>query len=264
MTKAQDPHDTPHWIAAYAAWGEHYDAIEGDRSGYVAFYASWLRDGDCSVLELGCGTGAVLGPILSQWRARNPGMPLRAVGVDASGSMLERARRVDPLAEWRLGDLRDPPVDGPFDLVFCCFNTLQLLPDAASLRQAFAAVAARLSPTGRFVFDLYRPNLAALRTARNDAPQRELLLGGRRVELRETTRYDEADGIYHLDWRLAPVDAPQDTVAATRYRIRQVWPEDIAEAAAQAGLVVEAAFGDLDRSPPGPDARKQVFALRRG
>jgi SAM-dependent methyltransferase len=259
----QSMDDSPAWAAAYAAWGKHYDAIEGDRSPYIAFYAPWLRDDDASVLELGCGTGAVLAPMLALWRERNPGGAMRAVGVDASESMLARARAVDPTVDWRVGDLRTPPVAGVFDLVFCCFNTLQMLPDEASLRQAFASAAAHLSARGRFVFDLYLPNLDWLRTERRDTPQREVVLGGRRVALRETSRYDEAARVFHLDWRLAPVDDPAETVAATRFEIRQVSPEELADAVASAGLVVEAAFGDLDRSPAHPRARKQILACRR-
>lgn len=260
IDQARDPQA---WAAAYAAWGEHYDAVEGDRSPYIAFYQPLLRVDDASVLELGCGTGAVLAPMLAHWRAGNPGKPMRAVGVDASESMLARARLADPTVDWHLGDLREPPAEGTFDLVFCCFNTLQMLPDAGSLRRAFRSARDRLSARGRFAFDLYLPNLDWLRAERRDKPQREVLLDGRRVELRETSRYDEAAGIYHLDWRLAPVDAPGETVAATRFHIRQVWPAELRDAIAAAGLEVEAAFGDLDRSPPGPASRKQVIVCRR-
>ncbi|MGH2950787.1 MAG: hypothetical protein ACRDKX_01935 [Solirubrobacterales bacterium] len=30
---------------------------------------------------------------------------------------------------WVRGDMRSPPVVGPFDLIICCFNTLQFLLD---------------------------------------------------------------------------------------------------------------------------------------
>jgi SAM-dependent methyltransferase len=259
-----DSSDLPASAAAYAAWARHYDAVEGDRAPYVGFYGALLGNDAASVMELGCGTGAVLVPMLVQWRDAHPGRGLAAVGVDASAPMLARARERDADVDWRLGDMRAPPGDEAFDLVFCCFNTLQLLPDLAALDAVFEGARARLARDGVFAFDLYRPNQAWLRMPRDDVPGREIVdAGGRRLQVRETTRFDDATRVLSLAWRLAPADDPACTVAATDYRIRQFESEEVDAALARNGLASIGRFGDLDRSPDAPSARKIVRVCRR-
>ena len=68
--------DTP----AYDRWARYYDVGEGDRRPHVDFYASLLRPGDRSVLEIGCGTGVVAAALAERIRAA--GHEPRVVGLD--------------------------------------------------------------------------------------------------------------------------------------------------------------------------------------
>jgi tRNA (cmo5U34)-methyltransferase len=102
------------------------------------------------VLELGTGTGETALRVL----ARHP----RAawVGLDASESMLGRARDRLPGAELRLGRLEDELPAGPFDLVVSTLTVHHL--DADGKRDLFRRVARSLRPGGRFVLaDLVVP-----------------------------------------------------------------------------------------------------------
>lgn len=245
--------------AAYEAWADYYDLVEGDRSAFLGFYGRLPRPSDRAVLELGCGTGVVLAPIHAALRAAHPDEAVRAVGVDAAAGMLDKAQGMFPDIEWVQGDLRAPPVAGPFDLVFCCFNTLQMLPTPADLGMAFAAARDALAPDGRYAFDIYRPNLPYLRQARRDSLSRRIDSAGRTLELREDARYDEDASILHLDWRLVDAANPSHTIAATRYAIRQFFPDEVRALLAAAGLRIVEEFGDFDRSPPSLAARKQVL-----
>ncbi|WP_295578778.1 class I SAM-dependent methyltransferase [uncultured Oscillibacter sp.] len=68
------------------------------------------------VLDLGCGTGALLAQVLSE----DPGR--RVTGLDLSEKMLEQARaRLGDRAELVRGDSEHLPFpDRSFDIVYCC------------------------------------------------------------------------------------------------------------------------------------------------
>ena len=97
------------------------------------------------LLELGTGTGETARRVL----ARNPAAIL--VGLDASGDMLEQARKTLPAdrVDLRIGDLSDPLPDGPFDVVFSALTVHHL--DGTGKADLFRRVATVLSPGGRLV-----------------------------------------------------------------------------------------------------------------
>ena len=74
----------------------------------VSFYLEEARRSGGPVVELGVGTGRIAVPIAADG--------IRVIGVDASEGMLEVARERAALAgvelDLRLGDFRDPPVEG--------------------------------------------------------------------------------------------------------------------------------------------------------
>jgi SAM-dependent methyltransferase len=74
-------------------------------------YLRFLVGSDQRVLDLGCGTGRLLGAL----------RPSRGVGVDFSPAMIDEARRRHPHLEFHVGDVEDPDVlarlHGPFDVI---------------------------------------------------------------------------------------------------------------------------------------------------
>lgn len=122
----------------YATFAALFDAVV-ERSGGSAV----------SVVDLGCGTGAMF-PYLLQ-RAR------RVIGVDASAEMLAQAAlraNGDPrvsLIHERAEQFRIPGQAG-LCVSFC--DVLNYLEDEEALGQAFHSVYRALQPGGHFVFDL--------------------------------------------------------------------------------------------------------------
>ena len=248
---------TPDVPAAYDRWARYYDIGEIDRLPYLDYYASLLGPGDCSVLEIACGTG-VMAAALAQ-RIASAGHAPRVAGSDISEAMLEIARARHPTLEWVCADMRSDAVQGRFDLVFCCFNSLQFMPTPVDLEQAFAAARRHVEPDGRFAFDLYQPNLPYLRVARTDTLARTVVHEGRALQIRENSHYDEATRLLVLDWRLVPVDAPGEVLAATRFTIRQFTHEDVERALAATGWRILERYGDLDRSMFTSRSKKQIL-----
>ncbi|MCX7041891.1 MAG: class I SAM-dependent methyltransferase [Gammaproteobacteria bacterium] len=252
--------------AAYDRWAEYYDLLDADRAPFIEFYNSLVNRDTQSVLELGCGTGTISIAMAAHLATlRGDASPARFVGVDGSEGMLKVARARASGIEWIFGDIRKPPVDGPFDLVFCCFNTLQHLLLDQDLVQAFVAARDLLAPTGIYAFDLYQPSLSWLAAEQPDRLARSVVdPEGRRLEIREDMRYDARTRIVDLNWRLVNADHPgQEPLASTSYRLRQHFAEDLMGQLEQAGLVVHARYGDFDKSGFNAQSRKQILVCGR-
>ena len=110
-------------MPAYADFARFYDQVMGDRTpvierirGYVRRY---LPDAG-TLLELGCGTGAVLAGLADGLRVtgidRSPEMLAAATGRNLAGARLVQA----DITEFSLGTR--------FDVVICVFDTLNHLP----------------------------------------------------------------------------------------------------------------------------------------
>lgn len=140
-------------MSAYDPIARLYDPWSRSVVEDVPFYVEEARRAGGPVLELGVGTGRIAIPTALAGIA--------VVGVDRSEGMLEVAREAALLAgvelDLRLGDLRDPPVDGTFPLVTIPFRSLLHMETDADRRRALRAVRARLAPGGRFAFDVFAP-----------------------------------------------------------------------------------------------------------
>lgn len=251
---------------AWNTWADYYDLADGDRAPHVAFYSSLLTDRTRSVLEIGCGTGTIASALAQRLARRNDNAAtIRIVGVDASAGMLRVARSKEPRVQWVFGDMRSPPVHGPFDLAICCYNTLQHLLDDEDLAKAFRAVHDLLARDGTFAFDIYQPNVAYLSIPQTNRMARSIADShGRQLEIREDHLYDPDTQTVTYSWRLLDRDkADGPPLASTRYHFRQYFPADLDRLLAGSGLVIRERYGDYDRSPFNQDSKKQILVCGR-
>ena len=135
-------------VPAYTDFAKFYDQIMGDRStiiervrGYVRRY---LPDAG-SLLELGCGTGAVLAGLADG---------LQITGIDLSPQMLATATASLPGARLEQADITEFSLGTTFDVVICVFDTLNHLPTFDAWLAMFRQVDAHLTEGGLFVFDV--------------------------------------------------------------------------------------------------------------
>ncbi|MFT3864642.1 MAG: class I SAM-dependent methyltransferase [Solirubrobacterales bacterium] len=99
-----------------------------------------------TALDVACGTGKSFLPLLERgWQV---------TACDISASMLELARqKAGDRVRIELADMRELPVFGSFDLVFCLDDAVNYLHTQAELEAALRRMAANLAPDGVLVFD---------------------------------------------------------------------------------------------------------------
>ena len=135
-------------MPAYAEFAAFYDQIMGDRSGEVERVRDFIRryhPSAQSLLELGCGTGAMLAGLTPD---------LAVTGVDKSPEMLAIAARRGLRAELVQADMTEFSLGTRFDVVICVFDTLNHLAQFESWREMFDRVHEHLADDGLFVFDV--------------------------------------------------------------------------------------------------------------
>lgn len=247
-------------LDAYERLAEHYDRFTRDhdhRTWLTRLEALARRHGlrGRAVLDLACGTGKSLEPVLE--------LGYTGAGCDLSPAMLARARRRLPGVWLCEADVRDLPPLGRFDWVTCLDDALNYLLGDDDLALTLAGVASVLADDGVATFDLNT------RSAHRDGFDATWVV---------------EDAGHHMCWQgrgcddgpgeigCADIDcfSPVDGMwHRTSSRHEQRWwsVADVHEAAARAGLVVVAAYGQRPGAviggPPDEDhCTKTVFFLR--
>ncbi|MFI9404917.1 class I SAM-dependent methyltransferase [Nocardia sp. NPDC052316] len=208
-----------------------------------------------SVLDVGCGTGALLR------RARVEGHTGRLCGVDPAPGMLEVARTHDDI-EWVLGDASALcGRDDRFDLVVMTGHAFQVLLGDDELRSTLAVLAATLTDTGRFVFETRNP------LAREWESWHRRYSGAVSDETGAVVRC-----VCHVT---EPVEGDLVSFTHTFTSDGWAWPEvshstlrfldapTLATFLSGAGLVVAEQFGDWDRSPLTPTSPEIITVASR-
>ena len=132
----------------YASFARFYDRIIGDRSAEIARVRSYIArhmPAAASLLELGCGTGAILAGLAPY---------LKVTGLDQSPEMLALAAGRVPSARLVRADMTRFALPDRFDVVICMFDTLNHLPEFESWQALFGRADEHLTDGGMFIFDV--------------------------------------------------------------------------------------------------------------
>ena len=225
--------------------------------------AASSRQAGPSILELGCGTGRVAIPVAKT------GVTL--VGIDRSGSMLDRARKRVRRAKLQSrvklirGDVRYLPFpDKTFPVVMAPYGILQSLLEEALLMSTLTEVRRVLSRGGLFGLELVADlpawdeysNRVTLRGARGPH--------GKPIQLIESVTQDRRNRITRFEQEFVEGRGKTATRRKFRLAFRNLTVPQMVQRLEKAGLEVAALLGDYQGGPWDLRAEVWIILARRG
>ncbi len=198
-------------------------------------------------LEFALGTGRVAIPLHQR------GVPV--TGIELSEAMVAEFRAKPDAAEIPVvvGDMTSTVVPGPFSLVYLVYNTISNVLTQAAQVEVFRNAARHLTPSGRFVVELWVPDLRRLPPGR------------------EATVFTSAPGYIGLD----TVDPLNQIVVSHHFRFgegreatlfrsphRYIWPAELDLMAQLAGFALESRHADWAGSAFTAESTSHVSVYR--
>jgi SAM-dependent methyltransferase len=203
--------------------------------------------GDGAALELAIGTGRVAVPLSER------GVPV--TGIELSAPMIERLRtKVDEdTIPVTVGDMSSAVAPGAFTLVYLVYNTISNLLTQSEQVACFRNAARHLTPGGRFVIELWVPELRKLppgqqATVWHSEP------GYLGLDTYDVLHQQVVSHHFHFD----------DSTQARLFRSphRYIWPAELDLMAQLAGFELESRHADWSGAEFTADSRSHVSVYR--
>lgn len=215
-------------VRVYRNFASYYDAYVGDFAGDFAIYLNLLHP-DARVLEVGCGTGRLLKPVLE--RGHN------VVGLDISEDMLALAR--DKLSGYiEQGRLRllnhnltDNPLPEKFDRVLVSFYTFNYILNREEALSFLVNTYKSMQTGGILVMDLFCPTAIINPGQDGQWNQRQITIGNETILLRD--RRTLQDGIETREQIYKGLDHKEEIATNRRFYDKR----EITELLRQAGFI---------------------------
>ncbi len=224
------------------------------------------------VLELACGSGRIGLELL-----KSPGA-FELEGMDISEGMLAAYRRkvaaesedIQRRVTLHTGDMSeyDVPHKGAFDLILLPFNSASHLYEIEQQLGAFKSTYDHLAPGGRFVVDLFLPDIDYLSNALN-RPSHVYLEDEINVAdeftmlLYSSRKYDPIEQLQHIVWTHEKFfETGEHERYLTRLDMHIFFPRELQLLFLASGFQIEAIYGGYDWKPFGQGTRQIVVGRK--
>jgi SAM-dependent methyltransferase len=250
-----------------AEYYDHLPVTTGRRD--VEFYLDAARAHGDPILELGCGTGRVLVPLV---RAGH-----RITGLDLSEAMLARARaklekeprEVQQRARILHGDMTNFDLGETFRLVIIPFRPFQHLLSVEAQVACLRRVHAHLVPGGRLVVDFFQTDPRRMydpafleeseRLPEASLPDgRKVQLTDRVIAFHRAEQQNDVEMYFHVTH---PGGRAERLVHA--FTVRYFFRYEVEHLLVRCGFRVVDVFGNFDRSPLTDDSLEMIFVAEK-
>ncbi|MGC3000784.1 class I SAM-dependent DNA methyltransferase [Streptomyces sp. G35A] len=200
-----------------------------------------------AALEFAIGTGRVAVPLAGR------GVPV--TGIELSPPMVERLRtkadeKTIPVI---MGDMATTPAPGTYTLVYLVYNTISNLLTQAEQVACFRNAARHLAPGGRFVVELWVPELRKLPPGQT-ATVWQSEPGYIGLDTYDVLRQHVVSHHFHFD------ETQQARLARSPHRY--IWPAELDLMAQLAGFERESRHADWAGAPFTAESRSHVSVYR--
>lgn len=147
----------------YSKLAKYYDKIIGDRNATVELIENLILENNPNaknILELACGTGAVLKPFSKIYDV---------YGLDLSKEMISLARKNVPKAKLFNVSMTKFNLNKKFGVILCLFDSINHLISFSDWEKVFVNVEKHLDENGIFIFDIN--TISKLETLAESKPQ---------------------------------------------------------------------------------------------
>ena len=132
----------------YSKFAKYYDSLMGEPKDKVAFINSWIKKYNSkaiSVLEIACGTGAILKLMEKQYEVS---------GLDLSKEMLNIAKKKIKKGNFYCKDMTSFELCNKFDVILCIYDSINHLLKFGDWIKVFNNSSKHLNEKGLFIFDV--------------------------------------------------------------------------------------------------------------
>jgi SAM-dependent methyltransferase len=238
---------------------------DGDLAAFYDVFCPWEGRGDFdfylplvmsadAVLDVGCGTGALL------HGARDAGHTGRLVGLDPAVGMLEQARRRSDI-EWMLGDLASVAWQGEFDLVVMTGHAFPVFVEDDELRASLSAIRSALTEYGHLAFETRNPMVRAWESWTPHNAVEAVSTAGAVVRMAHEVDTPVDGGIVSFTITFDSDD--WDRSQSSRSTLRFLDADSLGLFLSEAGLAIDQQFGDWDRQPLSGTSPEIITLARR-
>ena len=240
--------------------GQHYDNMIRSRNMYesVPFYIKQAKKFGGPILELACGTGRIAIPIAKE--------EISIVGLDFSAKMLLQAKKNSEEnnleIEWIEADMTNFSLSRQFSLIIIPAAAMNWVLGNRSLENCLTCVKKHLQQNGRFIFNVFNPNLGILQrdpSKKYQSYEYPNPDGKGTVVVTQSNYYNKATQISHV----TSYYNIKNKETIKKLKLRMFFPQELDALLNYNGFKIDYKYGSFDEKPFNSDSNWQIVICHK-